>query len=140
MVDLPPRINEEGHDLPPQDYPPPPRQWGQTCDLKALKMNWHTPSAEEMAQAERTLRKFLSAHLQVLRRFASGEDEGMTKEKLKRHLTVVDLILVGAASVLPFWTSSNSTAKDVNLYENTAVPLKSNDQVVTKSCCEFDFD
>ena len=68
------------------------------------------------------------AHLQMLRRFASGEDEGMTKEKLKRHLTVVDNILVGAASVLPFWTSSNSTAKDVNLYENTAVSLKSNDQ------------
>ena len=104
----------------------PPRQWGQPCDLKTLKMNWHTPSKEEMTQAGRILRKFLSVQLQALQTFSIGEDEDMTKEKLKRHLMVVDVILVGAASVLPFWTCSNSTAKNVDLYDTSAVPIKIN--------------
>ena len=113
-------MSEEG-----QDCHPTPRQWGVPCNLKTLKMNWHTPSTEELAQARRILCKFLSVHLQALQTFSNGEDEDMTKEKLKRHLMVVDVILVGAASVLPFWTSSNSTAKNVDLYDTSAVPIKS---------------
>ena len=87
-------------------------------------MNWHVPSPEEMAQCERLLQKFLSSHLQALGKFANGEDEEMTKERLKRHLMVVESLMEGAASVLPFSTSSTSSAaKDVNLYR-TSVPFK----------------
>ena len=119
LIRVPFRMSEEG-----EDCHLPPRYWGQPCNLQTLKMNWHTPSGEEMAQAGRILRKFLSVNLQALHKFSNGEDEEMTKEKLKRHLMVVDVLLVGAASVLPFWTYSNSTAKNVDLYDTSAVPIK----------------
>ena len=43
----------------------------------------------------------------------------MSKERLKRHLIVVENLLRGAGSVLPFWTSANSTAEDVTLIEGS---------------------
>ena len=43
----------------------------------------------------------------------------MSKERLKRHLIVVENLLRGAGSVLPFWTSANSPAKDVTLIEGS---------------------
>ena len=52
-------------------------------------------------------------------RFAIGEDPEMSKERLKRHLIVVDNLLRGAGSTLPFWTSANSDAEDITLIEGS---------------------
>ena len=49
----------------------------------------------------------------------------MSKERLKRHLIVVENLLRGAGSVLPFWTSSNSTAEDVTLIEGSVCRTRS---------------
>ena len=114
------RTNQYGYDRPVEEYLPI-RDWGRPGNMRSLTVDWHIPSSAEIEQSERVVQKFLSHHLNALRKLARGEDEGMTKERLKGHLHVVHKLLAGAGSVLPFWTSSNSIAKDVNLNEGTTI-------------------
>ena len=105
--------------MPPVSEYLPVRDWGRPGNIRSLSIEWHIASAEEIAETTRIVRKFTKWQLEALRRFANGEDEDMSKERLKRHLIVVDNLLRGAGSVLPFWTSSNSTAEDVTLIEDS---------------------
>ena len=108
----------EGYDRPVSEYLPV-RDWGRPGNIRSLNIDWHVASKEEIKETQRIVRKFAKWQLEALRRFASGEDSEMSKERLKRHLIVVDNLLRGAGSVLPFWTSANSTAEDVTLIEGS---------------------
>ena len=77
------------------------RDWAKPGDLEELGISWHIPSPEELNGADHILEEFLSPQLEALEAFMGGD--AMEREELNRRLTIISVILKGAAGYIPQW-------------------------------------
>ena len=87
----------------------PLQEWACAGDIEALGLQWHLPSEEELALADRLLHEFLQPELSCIeamveRGGGEGEEGGMGREERYRCLQLVQYLLLGAATYLPMWS------------------------------------
>ena len=78
------------------------QDWGRPGNIHNLKLQWHLPTEQEMTAAQALLDRFLGDELKELRAFADSQLV-LSKEQLRTRLVVVNSIIMGCGSVLPFW-------------------------------------
>ncbi|KAG7462683.1 hypothetical protein MATL_G00187310 [Megalops atlanticus] len=88
-----------GFQRPLKDYLPI-KDWGRPGDLWNLQIQWHVPSAEEVAFVFYVLDLLLQPELVRLQRYAQGE-QGMSRDDVLQSLSIVQHCLLGAGSMLP---------------------------------------
>lgn len=94
------RSSNKSFDLPVKDFLSI-REWGEPGSLKNLKIKWYVPGDAEVKCAESLLHKYLLPELEMLNKYAKGE-QTVTREALRRSLKIIIAIL-GSLSVLPLW-------------------------------------
>ncbi|XP_006004010.1 proteasome activator complex subunit 4 isoform X2 [Latimeria chalumnae] len=78
----------------------PIKDWGKPGDLWNLNIQWHVPSAEEIAFAYYLLDTFLQPELVKLQHYAAGKTD-MSREDVLHRLTVIHNCLIGSGNLLP---------------------------------------
>lgn len=91
----------EGYDRPLSEYLPI-RDWGKPGDLNNLQINWHFPSDEERALAEKIMERYLEENLKKLDNHAD-QVKTLSREALQRTLSHTLDCILGAGAVLPPW-------------------------------------
>ena len=127
------KSSSKGYDLPLSEYQPF-REWGKPSSPTDLNLNWHVPSREEMNQAQLVVNEFLVEELDILEKYSElppeveSNDKLLSKDQLKNRLTIIQNIIHGSGSVLPFWdekdTSQIETTNDVPILVETVTELK----------------
>ena len=108
------KSSAKGYDLSLSEYQPF-REWGKPSSPTNLNLNWHVPSAEEMKQAQSIIDEFLVGELEALENYSEQQvnseniEKSMTKDQLKNRLTIIQNIIQGSGSVLPFWDENETT-------------------------------
>ncbi|KAF7252291.1 Proteasome activator complex subunit 4 [Varanus komodoensis] len=74
--------------------------WGKPGDLRNLDIQWHVPSAEEMAFSFSLLDLFLQPELDKLAQYTDGNLE-MSRDDVQQSLTIVHNCLIGSGNILP---------------------------------------
>uniref|UniRef100_A0A8D2L1E2 Proteasome activator subunit 4 n=1 Tax=Varanus komodoensis TaxID=61221 RepID=A0A8D2L1E2_VARKO len=88
-----------GFDKPLSEYFPI-KDWGKPGDLRNLDIQWHVPSAEEMAFSFSLLDLFLQPELDKLAQYTDGNLE-MSRDDVQQSLTIVHNCLIGSGNILP---------------------------------------
>ncbi|KAL4641227.1 proteasome activator complex subunit 4 [Arapaima gigas] len=88
-----------GFQRPLKDYLPI-KDWGRPGDLWDLQIQWHVPSAEEVAFVFYVLDVLLQPELQRLQSHAQGE-QSMSRDDILQSLSIIHHCLLGAGSMFP---------------------------------------
>ncbi|KAG8123071.1 hypothetical protein E2320_018500 [Naja naja] len=76
------------------------KDWGKPGNLQKLDIQWHVPSAEEVAFAFELLDTFLQPEINKLERYSDGSLE-MSRDDVQQCLTIVHNCLIGSGNMLP---------------------------------------
>jgi proteasome activator subunit 4 len=78
------------------------QDWGKPGNIHDLKLTWHIPNEAEVEAAQNLVSSVLGQELKALRDF-SNDQLDISKDQLRTRLLIVNNILLGCGSILPFW-------------------------------------
>ncbi|ETE72009.1 Proteasome activator complex subunit 4, partial [Ophiophagus hannah] len=76
------------------------KDWGKPGNLQKLDIQWHVPSAEEVAFSFELLDTFLQPEINKLEQYSDGNLE-MSRDDVQQCLTIVHNCLIGSGNMLP---------------------------------------